>query len=269
MTHTSRVLTALGILLLGAGGGWLLASRAPMADPGAAEPTTHGEWVSYPNADGQTVRAYVAYPERQGKAPAIIVIHEIFGMTDWEPTVADDYASKGYVAIVPDLLSSRFGSTGDVADSARRLVSELSRESVVRDLDATYAYVNAQPATEPDNTGVIGFCWGGGSVWTYASHNPKLKAAVVCYGPLADTTMLRTVTAPVLGVYGENDGRVTNSLPTIARMMQAMGKSFVADSYPGTGHGFLKPGRKGSDTPAAERARTVIAEFFAKQLEGK
>lgn len=268
MSQPARVLTALGILLVGAGGGWYLASRnAPAA--AAETPTTHGEWVNFDNGAGQQIQAYVAYPERQGTAPAIIVIHEIFGMTDWEPTVADDYAAKGYVAIVPDLLSSRYGSTRAMGDSARRLVGSLATPDVMRDLDATYQYVNGLPATEQDNTGVIGFCWGGGTVWDYAAHNPDLKAAVVCYGPLADTTLLRTVEAPVLGVYGENDGRVTNSLPTVSRIMGELDKSFVADSYPGTGHGFLKPGRTGSDTPAADEARRTIDEFFAAQLGGR
>jgi carboxymethylenebutenolidase len=229
--------------------------------------TTHGEWVSYANADGDTVRAYVAYPERQGRAPAVIVIHEIFGMTDWEPTVADRFAAKGYLAIAPDLLSARFGATAAAGDSIRRMVSQLTPAEVRRDLDATYAFVNGLPATEPDQVGVIGFCWGGGTVWTYASHNPRLKAAVVCYGPLADTAMLASVEAPVLGVYGENDGRVNNPLPDIARRMHALGKPFTADSYPGTGHGFLKPGRNGHGTPAEAQAWADIEAFFARHLE--
>lgn len=257
-------------LLTGLGAGILVARRdVPAPTPVAQGVTTHGEWVAFPNAKGDTVRAYVAYPERKGKAPAILVVHEIFGMTDWEPTVADDYAGKGYVAIVPDLLSSRFGSTKALGDSARRIVGTLKPADVVADLDATYKWITAQAATNKDRVGVIGFCWGGGTVWSYAASNPKLKAAVVCYGPLADTMMLRTVKAPVLGVYGEKDGRVTNSLPQIAATMKALGKSFVADSYPGTGHGFLKPGRTGSGTPAAAKAQADIDAFFKKQLEGK
>jgi carboxymethylenebutenolidase len=229
-------------------------------------PTTHGEWVAYANTNGDTVRAYVAYPERQGKAPAIIVIHEIFGLTDWETSVADDYAAKGYVAIAPDLLSSRYGSTRALGDSARRMVGTLVPAAVNTDLDATWEYIDAQAATDQGNIGTIGFCWGGGTVWHYAAHNPRLKAAVVCYGPLADTAMLGRVHAPVLGVYGQNDGRVTNSLPAIVRIMQQQGKSFVADSYAGTGHGFLKPGRQGNGTAEAERAQREIDAFFRAKL---
>src|SRR5690606_30296272 len=115
----------------------------------------------------------------------------------------------------------------------RRLVSALPRDAVLRDLDATWQWINNQPATEVGNVATIGFCWGGGTVWNYAAHEPRLKAAVVCYGPLADTAMLSEVETPVLGVYGQNDGRVNNSLPDIVRQMEAAGKWFRADSYLG------------------------------------
>jgi carboxymethylenebutenolidase len=270
----TRTTIALAFLLVGAGTGYLLATNRSVdtTPPWQQDPalrTTHGEYVAIPNANGDTVHAYVAYPERQGKAPAIIVIHEIFGLTDWEPTVADDFAAKGYVAIVPDLLSSRYGSTAALGDSARRMVGTLRGDDLVADLDAVDAWLRAQPATDSASVGVIGFGWGGGTVWRYASANPRLKAAVVCYGPLADTAMLNTVAAPVLGVYGVNDGRVNNQLPGIVSRMQSLGKSFVADSYPGTGHGFLKPGRNGYGTPAAQQAWADIDAFFTRHLEGQ
>src|SRR5512138_2349165 len=144
--------------------------------------TTHGEWVKFANAAGDSIRAYVAYPERKDKAPGIIVIHEIFGLTDWEPTVADRLAGQGYVAVVPDLLSTRFGITPPDGDSGRKLTAQLTPEGVNADLDATYAYLNDLPATKKDHIGTIGFCWGGGKSFRYAVANPKLKAAVVCYG---------------------------------------------------------------------------------------
>ncbi|HRP08764.1 MAG TPA: dienelactone hydrolase family protein [Gemmatimonadales bacterium] len=269
MPDLSKMMIACGLVLAGLGGGWLIASRAPMTNPAPEDsaPTTHGEWVRYANAAGDSIRAYVAYPERQGKAPALIVIHEIFGLTDWEQGVVDDYAAKGYVAIAPDLLSSRFGSTSVLGDTARQAVGRLSSEGVLADLDATWDYINAQPATDTGNIGAIGFCWGGGTVWNLAAHNPRLRAAVVCYGPLADTALLNSVEAPVLGVYGENDGRVTNALPDIVRKMNELGKSFVADSYAGTGHGFLKPGRNGHGTAEAVRAQADIDAFLKRQLE--
>jgi carboxymethylenebutenolidase len=113
---------------------------------------------------------------------------------------------------------------------------------------------------------VIGFCWGGGQTFRYATNNPKLKAAVVCYGPAPDSTALGNIKAPVLGVYGENDARINSALPTVARQMAEKGKRFVYDSYPGTGHGFLKPGRRGSDTDQPDKAWAKIFGFFTAEL---
>lgn len=269
---TPTIVVAAIALVAGLAGGAFIASHRAEVLPAASQKldavTTHGEWVKFANARGDSVRAYVAYPERAGKRPAIIVIHEIFGLTDWEPTVADRYAGEGYVAIVPDLLSSRYGMSPSSPDSGRKLIATLSDAGVIADLDASYAYINAQPATQKDNTGVIGFCWGGGTVWKYASANPKLKAAVVCYGPLApgDTTMIKAIKAPVLGVFGQNDGRVTGMIPAEKTIL---GSRFVVDSYIGTGHGFMKPGRMGYGTAEYDRAVKNIDAFFAKQLDGK
>ena len=269
--HVSTILIASIALVAGFAGGMLVTSaRAPKVSASAPHVhdavTTHGEWVKFANAKGDSVRAYVAYPEQPGKRPAIILIHEIFGLTDWEPTMADRFAGLGYVAIVPDLLSSRYGASPASPDSGRKLIATLSDAGVIADLDASYRYINAQPATEKDNTGVIGFCWGGGTVWKYASANPKLKAAVVCYGPLTDTTMIKSIKAPVLGVFGQNDGRVTGMIPAEKAIL---GARFVADSYLGTGHGFLKPGRNGYGTPEYDRALRNIDAFFSKQLDHK
>ena len=227
--------------------------------------TTHGEWVQV-RRGSDSIRAYVAYPERRTKAPAVIVIHEIFGLTDWEPKVVDRLAKSGLVAIVPDLLSSKYGRSPADADSGRKLVSDLEPERVTADLDATYGYVNALPAVAKDQIGTIGFCWGGGQSFRYATNNPNLRAAVVCYGPAPDSAAMRRIQAPVLGIYGENDARITGSLPEVTAEMQSAGKTFVHEVYPGTGHGFLKPGRQGSDGPQVERAWKRILEFFHARL---
>jgi carboxymethylenebutenolidase len=229
--------------------------------------TTHGEWVRIPRGT-DTIRAYVAYPEKKSKAPAVIVIHEIFGLTDWEPTVVDRLAKDGFVAVVPDLLSSKYGKSPADADSGRKLVADLEPERITADLDATYGYVNALPAVDRDHVGTIGFCWGGGQSFRYATNNPNLRAAVVCYGPAPDSADIRRIQAPVLGIYGENDARITGSLPTVVAQMQSAGKTFAHEIYPGTGHGFLKPGRQGSDSPQVGRAWKRILEFLHARLGG-
>jgi carboxymethylenebutenolidase len=246
---------------LGAGGALVARHASARLDP----VTTHGEWVRIPRGK-ETIRAYVAYPERKTKAPAVIVVHEIFGLTDWEPTVADRLAKQGFVAVVPDLLSSKHGMSPADADSGRKLIGDLEPERITADLDATYEYVNRLPAVLKDRIGTIGFCWGGGESFRYATNNPNLRAAVVCYGPPPDSAAIRRIQAPVLGIYGENDARITAALPGVVAEMQSAGKTFTHEVFPGTGHGFLKPGREGSDGPQPARAWKRIDEFFHARL---
>jgi carboxymethylenebutenolidase len=254
---------ALTGLVLGVAAMWLLAARGP-GRPAAV--TTHGEWVRFPNATGDSIRAYVAYPERKDPAPAIIVIHEIFGLTDWEPSVVDRLAGAGYVAIVPDLLSTRFGATPADPDSGRKLTALLVPEQVTADLNSTYEYIDALPAVRKEDIATIGFCWGGGQSFRYATNNPRLRAAVVCYGPAPDSAALARIEAPVFGVYGENDARIDAALPEVAKTMKALGKKFTYEIFPGTGHGFLKPGREGSDGDQPGRAWKKILKFYGGTL---
>lgn len=232
----------------------------------AATPTTHGEWVFIPRGSGDSLRAYVAYPERKDPAPAVIVIHEIFGLTDWEPTVVDRLAGSGYVAIVPDMLSPRFGTTPADPDSGRKLTALLTDAEVNASLDAAYGYVNRLPSVQKGQVATIGFCWGGGRSFRYATANPALKAAIVCYGPAPDSSLMGGIRARVLGVYGEDDARINAALPDVERQMKGAGVDFRYDMYPGTGHGFLKPGRRGSDTPSVDRAWSAISAFLSETI---
>ena len=248
-------------VLIGAVGTYVFQQGRPSIDA----VTTHGEWI-YIKRGTDSIRAYVAYPERSSLAPGIIVIHEIFGLTEWEPTVADKLAKDGFVAILPDLLSSKFGITPASPDSGRKLVAQLEPDRVTADLNDVYEWLNSQPSVKKESIGTIGFCWGGGQSFRYATNNPRLKAAVVCYGPAPDSAALKRVQARVLGVYGENDARINAALPSVDSTMKAEKKSFQFDTYPGTGHGFLKPGRQGSDTPQVDRAWQRIIAFYRETL---
>jgi Dienelactone hydrolase and related enzymes len=259
MKAYSYLAVGVGALLMGAAGASAFRRAAP------PPPTTHGEWV-YIRKGADSIRAYVAYPERKDKAPGVIVIHEIFGLTDWEPTVADRLAKEGLVAVVPDLLSSKHGKSPEDEDEGRKLIGELEPERITADLDATYAYVNSLAAVRKGDIGTIGFCWGGGQSFRYATNNPSLKAVVVCYGPAPDTADMRRIKAPVLGIYGEDDARINASLPEVNAAMEQHGKTFSQEVYPGTGHGFLKPGRQGNDGPQPERAWKRILEFYRARL---
>ena len=240
-----------------------LATRNSRLGPQA--PTTHGEWVRI-RRGRDSIRAYVAYPERRDKAPTMVVIHEIFGLSDWEPTVVDKLAAQGYIAAVPDLLSSRFGMTPSNPDSGRKLVALLDPDSITADLDAVAAYLDRLPAARKGDQGVIGFCWGGGQSFRYATNNPKLKAAVVCYGPSPDSAGMGRIRAGVIGVYGENDARIDATIPATDSMMKTLGKDYYHSTYPGTGHGFLRPGRMGSDGPQVDAAWSDILNFLRDRL---
>lgn len=259
----SYLMIAVTAVVVGAAGTWFLRGGNHRHLDAV---TTHGEWV-YIKRGADSIRAYVAYPERKDKAPGVIVIHEIFGLTDWEPTVADRLAKNGYVAILPDLLSSKYGMTPANPDSGRKLVGTLEPDRVTADLNAAYEYLNGLPAVQKDHIGTIGFCWGGGQSFRYATNNPNLKAAVVCYGPPPDSAGLAKINAKVLGVYGENDARIDATLPDVDRVMTSLRKSYSHDIYPGTGHGFLKPGRQGSDGPEVEKAWTRILGFYQASLK--
>lgn len=252
----SIVLTLAAITILAA---WLAQPRA------AAEP--HAEWVKFTNAAGDSIPAYVAWPERKDRAPTILVIHQIFGLTQWETSVVDKLAAQGYVAIAPDLLGSKYGKSPDNADSARKLFAGLTSERVMGDLDATAAFVDTLPGAARGQMASIGFCWGGGQSFAYATHNPALKAAVVCYGTAPDSTAMARIKAPILGVYAENDARIDDLLPQVSATMKALGKSFTYNIYPGTGHGFLTPGRMGNDTDQPDKAWKRIFEFYKKTLK--
>src|SRR5262249_11528865 len=189
-----------------------------------------------------------------------------FGLTDWEPTVADRLAKEGYVAILPDLLSTKYGRSPADPDSGRKLVADLEPDRITSDLDATYKYLNGLPAVEAGKVGTIGFCWGGGQSFRYATNNPNLTAVVVCYGPPPDSAAIKRIKAPVLGIYGENDERITGSLPEVTGEMQSAGKTFTTEVFPGTGHGFLHPGRQGSDSPQVDRAWKRILDSYHARL---
>jgi carboxymethylenebutenolidase len=263
-THGNAATLLVAVLALGTGAGatWF-ATRVPR--PATQLPTTHGEWV-YLHVGPDSLRTYVAYPERRDKAPTMVVIHEIFGLTDWEPTVADRLAGQGFIAAVPDLLSPRFGISPSDPDSGRKLIAQLAPDAITADLDAVAAYLDALPAARKGDQGVIGFCWGGGQSFRYATNNPKLKAAVVCYGPPPDSAAMARIHAGVLGVYGENDARIGATIPATDSMMKRLHKDYFHTTYPGTGHGFLKPGRQGSDGPAPAEAWSDIFSFLRDRL---
>jgi carboxymethylenebutenolidase len=216
----------------------------------------------------------VVYPERKEKAPVVIVIHEIFGLSDWVRGVADQLAAEGFIAVAPDLISGmgpNGGGTDAVADrdGVVKLVRGLKPDDVVKKLNAVRAYGMKLPAAN-GKTGTIGFCWGGGTSFAYATAQPELNAAVVYYGTSpSDTSAFAKVKAPVQGHYGGNDARVNATIEPAKKAMADGGKKYDPHIYDGAGHGFLRQqdGQGGANMKAAEQAWPATVKFLKENTE--
>ncbi len=235
------------------------------------ESPRHGEWVEYDAGGADTVTAWMVYPERDDRAPVVVVIHEIFGLTDWVRSVADQLAADGFIAIAPDLLSGKGfdggGTDSFSPDSVRLAIRELDRGEVNRRLEAAAAYATALPAAT-DEVGSIGFCWGGSTSFLLATAWADLDAAVVYYGSSPPTESLAGIAAPVLGLYGGDDARVNATIPPAAEEMDRLGKVYEREIYDGAGHGFLRQqtGRDGANLRASEQAWPRTVAFLRAQL---
>jgi carboxymethylenebutenolidase len=220
----------------------------------------HGEWVDI-NSGDRTIKAFVTYPERKDKAPVVLVIHEIFGLTDWVRSVCDQLAETGVIAIAPDLLS---GQKYEDLDAARKAISALKKEQVQADLDATAAYALSRIPAANGTLAVCGFCWGGGWTFTYAAMNPKLKAAYSFYGPAIDNPAdAARINCPVYGFYAEKDERVDATIRKAEELMKAAGKKYEPVIYKDAGHGFMRLGEP--DNPQVRDAdRKARDEAWAR-----
>ena len=219
----------------------------------------HLEWVKVKQGNRE-VNCFVAYPEVKDKAPAVIVVHEIFGLTDWVRGVADQLAEAGYVAIAPDLLSGSAPNGGGTAelggnDAVRKAITSLPAEQVTADLDAAAEYVKKLPACNGQVV-VAGFCWGGGQSFRYATHNQDLKAAFVFYGPPPDKAAMEKISCAVYGFYAGNDARITGTVAQTSQAMKEAGKSYDPVTYDGAGHGFMRAGEAPDASTANQKART-------------
>jgi carboxymethylenebutenolidase len=220
----------------------------------------HAEWVEVKHGD-RTVRCWIAFPEVREKAPVIIVIHEIFGLSDWIRSVTDQLAEVGYIAIAPDLLSGMApngGGTEELGTRVRDVIGRLPPEQITADLNAVAEYATKLPAAS-GNISVTGFCWGGGETLRYATNNKNLKAAYPFYGsprtPLTAEEVAR-INCPVYGFYAENDMRVNANIPRTKELMEAAKKTYEPVTYAGGGHGFMRGGEDPNGREGDKKART-------------
>ena len=235
-------------------------TATPTTNPPASRLETtprHDEWV-----DAGGVRTYVVYPEVSRLSPAILVIHENRGLTDWVRTVADRLAENGYIALAPDLL----GDTKSFAteDAAREAIGKLDRAKVIENLRAVADYARKIPAA--NGTVVVGgFCWGGSRTWDVAANVDGISAAYVFYGTgPQEAEGVAGIEAPVYGFYGGADARVNATIPKTEELMKAAGKHFEPAIYEGAGHAFM---RSGEAADASEANRKAKDEAWARWLQ--
>lgn len=219
----------------------------------------HQEWVKLAVGTNQ-LQCLVLYPQGKDKATAIVMIHEIFGLTDWAREMADELAAEGYIVVAPDMLSgagpNRGGSDSFLDQSAAtKAVSMLPADQVTADLAAAVGYA----AKIPSGNGkvvVAGFCWGGGQAFRFATNTKEIKAAFVFYGPPPEKPDSEArINCPVYGFYGSNDERVTVTVPKAAEAMRAAGKHYEPVIYDGAGHGFMRAGEAPEASESNKKAR--------------
>lgn len=233
----------------------------------------HGEFVDIPYAGHAPLRAWVVYPERSDRAGVVLVIHEIFGLSDWIRGVTDRLAADGFVAVAPDLISGLGPGGGgtdscatrdDVVKLIRTLTPEESqaRLQAVRDWAARVPSANGRCAT-------LGFCWGGGRSFAAATWPTPPAAAVVFYGGAPDSAQLLAVRAPVLAHYGGDDARITSTVDSTRAQLARLGRRYEPHVYDGAGHGFLRQQtlREGANQRASEAAWPRTVAFLHEALE--
>jgi carboxymethylenebutenolidase len=226
--------------------------------------------VQYPSGN-VTVRAFVAAPQTKEKRPAIIVIQEWWGLTDHIKDIARRYAAEGYVAIAPDMYSRLGYALTTDAGEAGKLMNTLQQEDGLKDLNATVAYLKSVPEVDGARIGVTGFCMGGSYALMLPCVNPEIKAAVPFYGQVPNPDApLQKLTAPVLYLYGEDDGWITKAdvqrLATALKKYQKVGE---IKTYPGAPHAFFRDVDKTVYRPeAAKDAWTRTLTFFKQHLKG-
>jgi carboxymethylenebutenolidase len=237
----------------------------------AASPR-HGEWVAVKYGN-RSVQSFVVYPEVKTKAPAIIVIHEIFGMTDWVQSAADQFAAAGYIAIAPDLLSGMApngGRTSDIEPSkVGEAIGKLPPDQITADLNAVADYVTKLPAAN-GKLAVTGFCWGGGQTFRFATNRSDISLALSFYGPPPPAEDMARIKAKVYGFYAENDARIDAMIyPKGEADMKAAGKFFEGVIYKGAGHGFMRAGEAPPPTDEAIAKNPNAKDAYAANKKAR
>lgn len=225
-----------------------------------------GKPVSYKSGD-ETVNGILYTPQGKGPFPALVVIHEYWGLNDWVKEQASKLADQGYVALAIDLYRGKVATT---ADEAHELMRGVPNDRANRDLLAASSFLRSQKNVNPAKVGAIGWCMGGGYALDLAIADPKLKAAVINYGHLAsDKTTLQKIDGAILGIFGGQDrGIPVDAVKKFEADLKALGKSVEIKIFPDAGHAFENPNnQQGYRADDAKQAWELTTAFLAKYLK--
>jgi len=226
-------------------------------------------YVTYPGPGGVTLQGYLALPTGSGAHPAVLMIHEWWGLNRDITLLADALAKEGYLVLAPDGFR---GSVATTPEQAMKQVTGTPREQVAADLDAALAFLRAHPLADPQRVATMGFCFGGTQAMFQGTRQPDLAATVILYGtgPIQDSGALGSMgrSGPVLGIYGEQDTNIpVAQVRAFENALKSRGITSTLTVYPGVGHAFVK-----SDTyrngAAAEQAWKQLVAFLAGALKG-
>jgi carboxymethylenebutenolidase len=247
----------------------------PADDMGAAErlktSPRKGEFVTI-NVGGTPMRTWVVHPQGTARAPVVVVIQEIFGLSDWIRGVADQLAAEGFIAVAPDLLAGRGPNGGDstsiAGNETMKVTLSLSETDLMARVKAAREYGLKLPQANGKSASV-GFCFGGAASFTLAANEPNLNAAVVYYGqaPTAEEALAR-IKAPVLGLYGglKEDARIGATIAPTEAAMKKLGKAYEPHIFEGAAHGFLRAqtGANGANMKASQQAWPLTVAWIKK-----
>lgn len=239
---------------------------APTTAPAAPSGPVLGPGeVAFPSGTEQVV-AHLALPKGQGPFPALVVIHEWWGLNDQIRDTADQLARQGYLSLALDLYR---GKQTDDPGQAHELMRGLPEDRALRDLQAAFAYLKTRPDVKADRIGSIGWCMGGGFSLKLAVAQPELAACAVYYGPLpTERASLEAIQAPVIGFFGDKDeGIPESSVLAFEKAMQELGKPAEVHIYRNAGHAFANPEGQNFHSIAADDAWGKLMPFFAKHLK--
>jgi carboxymethylenebutenolidase len=247
----------------------LLAWTAPVF---AADRDVKGTDITFKSGD-EEIKGFLAEPEGKGPYPALVVIQEWWGLTDWIKDNAKRLAKQGYVTLAPDLYRGKVANDMRVAG---QLSGSLPRDRALRDLKAAVATLAANRNVDKERIGSIGWCMGGGYSLQLALNEARLKACVICYGRVpTNADEVKPLHAAVLGIFGEEDrGIPPDTVQKFETALKNADKKVEAIKEFKAGHGFMRPDNPGGKTPAyreaeAEQAWEDIDKFLAKTLQGK